>query len=123
MANELTLSSTLAFAKDSRRASVNHGSFNDTVAGTDYIQATQVVTTTQAALEKGNITTPGWFIGRNLSSTAGEIIHIRPATGGTNMVEIGPGLEVQFKFSSTATAPFVISATGSPELEFTLIEA
>jgi hypothetical protein len=123
MANELTVSHTLLFAKGSKRVSVNRGSFQQDVAGNDFFQGTQIVTTSEAALSNGNITVPGRVVIRNLSSTSAEIVHVRAATGGANMVQIDPGCEESFKFSSTATAPFVISATGSPEIEITLIEA
>ncbi len=121
MANELLLSVTALFSKGAKKASFNKGSFQNDVAGGDYILNTQAVGSSEEALIKGDITTPGWFIGRNNDST--DSIHIRAATGGANMVTIPPLSTVMFKFVSTATAPFVISSANTPELEYLLIEA
>ncbi len=123
MADEITLAMSLSFSKSGVTAAENNGSFTDDVAGTDVVQGTQIVTTSEAALNLGAVTAPGWFCGRNTSATAVEIISIRQATGAANLVAIPAGGEVLFKFDAACTAPFVISASGSPVLEYSLVEA
>lgn len=123
MADEITAAVFMRFVKGVKDRKRANGTFNDDVSGTDYIENTQTLSTSEEALDKGEITTPGWFWGRNNSSASGEIISIRQATSAANMLSIPPGCEVCFKFSSNTTAPFVVAATGTPELEYLLVEA
>jgi hypothetical protein len=123
MANEISASIGLTFVKGGVTASVNNGSFNDDVTGTRKLSTVQVLSTSEEAMQKGEITTPGWFHGKNLSTTAAEIIHVRQATGAANCISIPAGGEVMFKFASNTTAPFFIAASGTPSIAFTLIEA
>jgi hypothetical protein len=97
--------------------------FQADVAGQDTIFTTQVVTETPAALEIGNLTVLGYFKAHNLSSTTGEIIRLKTASGGVEFARIDPGTECLFKWDESIVAPYVTSDAGSPQLIYGIIEA
>ncbi|MEM6362815.1 MAG: hypothetical protein AAF745_00200 [Planctomycetota bacterium] len=121
MANELTVSSTLKYQKGSRSVSAGKSGIQLDVAGTDHIRASQIVGTSEEALDIGGITTPGYCFVRNLDSA--NFVRIRPATGVSDLIEVPPGGIALFKFAGNITAPFVIADTGEVEIEYTIIEA
>lgn len=121
MANEITVSVSLAFAKSGKSIELSRKGKQLDVSGTDYIRRTQVIGTSEEALDVGDIATPGYFIGWNNDTT--NYVSIRPSTGGDNCVELKPGGEpVCFRFARAATAPYAIAATASCEIEFLFIE-
>lgn len=122
MAEEITVSASLSVDNGIISAKLAKVGLSVDLAGSDFTHQSQVVETTDAALDKGSITALGWFIGINRSTTAAEIIEIRPVDNGNDTVKIEPGEFACFRFGSDATAPFIISASGSPTLEYLLIE-
>jgi hypothetical protein len=126
MANELTIASSALFVKGLKRVSFNKGSSQVDVSGTDYFYGTQIAAISGgggAALDKGNVTALGLFIGKNNDATTA--INILAATGGTVIISIPPLAVVSFFFGSGVTAPFVISSSASltAELEYLIVEA
>lgn len=121
MANEGTKTGTLNWKKGDRKISFGSQGEKFDVTGNDYIARTQVLSTSEEALDLGEITTPGMCMFRNNSTTTGENISIRPATGAANMIKLLPGEEAG-PFRLEATAPFAIAAAGTPELEYVIIE-
>lgn len=128
MANELLAHCSLRYREGDVDVSVNKGSFYDDVAGTDYIQATQIASDTTTspngvALDKGNITTLGWCIARN--NDAATAINILTAVSGTVIISVPPGATVLFCFGSGVTAPAIRAASSSLTaiLEYLLVEA
>jgi hypothetical protein len=120
MADELTISVTLAFAKGVKSVTYKKTGQQFDVSGTDYIQNTQIVGTAEEALRMGEVTTPGYIIIANLDST--NYVSLRAATGGANTVELKPGECACFRLARTATAPYVIADTAPVEIEYVLIE-
>lgn len=118
MADELTISALLRFTKGTKDVSFSDQSQQFDVTGTDYIQGTQTVGTSEEALAKGDITTPGYVFIRNLDAT--NFVKVRGATGGVDCVKIKAGEFALFRFAGTA--PFVIADTASCEIEYLLIE-
>ena len=122
MAEEITASASLSVDNGIVSAKLAKVGLSIDLAGSDFTHQTQAVSVSQAALDKGSIGTLGWFIGINRSTTAAEIIEIRPVDNGNDTVKIEPGEFACFRFGSDATSPFIISASGTPTLEYLLIE-
>jgi hypothetical protein len=121
MANEITVSMSLKFTKGVKTESFSSSAQTFDMAGTDYVKGTQILTTTPgAAIDKGNIGTPGWFFAKNNSTTTAEIITITRVTGEGAVVKLENGEACCLRLG--ATAPFAFSATGAPELEYLIIE-
>jgi len=122
MSGEAKFSYTLAI--DKGNISINEGvsSKSIDVAGSILVHKTQGLSTSEEALVMGDLTAPGLGIFRNNSTTAGEIIYLRQATGAGNFIAILPGEEWPMRFSQATTAPFAIAAAGTPQLEYWLLE-
>lgn len=123
MADELTFSASMAFAKGNIDVSFGKSGLTVTISGGDYVKKTQITATTPgAALNLGSITTPGYFLGYNTDST--DDILISFGTGGSNTVKISPGKIAMFEFDDTDAAnPFVMASANTPVLEYLLVEA
>lgn len=118
MADELTISAFLRFVKGSKDVQLSQQSMQFDVTGTDYIRGTQIVGTSEEALTKGEITTPGYALIINRDAT--NYVSIRAATGTANCIKLKAGEFALFRFE--ATAPFVIANTAACEIEYLLIE-
>jgi hypothetical protein len=118
MANELTVAAFLKFATGTKLAQFNKGPLQFTVSGGDYVQGSQTVATSEEALNKGDITTPGVCLIFNRDAT--NFVKVRGASGAVDCIKIKPGEFALFRHSGTA--PFVIADTGSCEIEYLLIE-
>jgi hypothetical protein len=118
MANEGTVTVSLSFNKSSRSASLGKTGLQFDIDGLDYVKKTQNIGTTEEAINLGDITTPGYFVAVNRSTTYN--IRIRPATAVADLIVLEPGDVCCFRMY--ASAPFCIAITGSAELEYLLIE-
>ena len=114
----LTLASTDISANESLNLTVTDSL---TVAGG--AQTFQIVTSTTAAvfLANGNYTKSYVFL-KNLSTTASEIIYIRTATGGTDVVDLGDGEWAYFPWSADVDLAYD-AAAGTPTLEVRVYQA
>lgn len=114
----LTLASTDISANESLNLTVTDSL---TVAGG--AQTFQIVTSTTAAvfLANGNYTKSYVFL-KNLSTTASEIIYIRTATGGTDVVDLGAGEWAYFPWSADVDLAYD-AAAGTPTLEVRVYQA
>jgi hypothetical protein len=125
MASELSLSATAVYSKGSKRVTFG-GTSSVTVAGDEYIQASHVTPlsgATAVAIDKGNVTTLGLFIGRNNGTV---VINLYESTAGATLLQTIPvGATVMFFFGSGVTAPAIRSADAATtaELEYLLVEA
>lgn len=120
MANEITASGSLSFNKSGRSASLSKVGLQIDMTGLDYVKLTQNVGfAAEEAMQLGDITTLGWCMLVNRSST--YEIKVRPATGVADLISLLPGEFAMFRMK--ATAPFVQAVTGAAELEILLIEA
>ncbi len=123
MADELKVSIALSFLKDLKRASTRDmgmlGLEHD-VSGTDYKIGTQIIGfSASEAINKGEVTTPGWFVVKNLDAT--NFVEIDKATfTSPGTVKIKPGEAQAFRFGSSA--PHALANTGNVEIAFILIE-
>lgn len=123
MADEISLHCSLSCVKGGVNINSNNGSFRATMAGSDAHKLSQTVTMTPAALEKGNVTTPGWMKAKNMSTTTGEIIRFKTSELGVNFAKLLPGCECLFMWDQLLTAPYVVSDLGSPLLVYEFCEA
>ena len=114
----LTLASTDISANESLNLTVTDSL---TVAGG--AQTFQIVTSTTAAvfLANGDYTKSYVFL-KNLSTTASEIIYIRTATGGTDVVDLGAGEWAYFPWSADVDLAYD-AAAGTPTLEVRVYQA
>jgi len=119
LANELTLTASLAFSKGEFSALMNKTGIQLDVAGEDYIEMSQLVTTSEAALDLGGVTTGGYLLMFNPDTT--NFVEIRSGTGIADCVKIPAGGVALFMLASAA--PFIISDTGSVRVSYLLIEA
>jgi len=122
MASEITVSLTLSFTKGAKSETLQDLAAKFDMAGTDFVKATMVTATTPgAAIPQAGVGTPGWFFATNNSTTAGENIKITPeADGSSPCILLEPGESCCCRLA--ATAPYAFSATGTPELEYMIIE-
>lgn len=118
MADEITLSAKLAFSKSGVEDSFEALGQQFDMAGTEYIKNIQAIATSETALQKGSITTPGLFIVKNLDST--NFVNFRGSSGGANCVKVKAGEVQVFRFSGTA--PYAIADTAEVRIQYLLLE-
>lgn len=121
MANELTLTGSLSFAKG-RVAAVSMSKvgaqFN--VTGANYARlTTSVGTSAFVALVKGGIGTIGYLYIQNLDAT--NYVEIAEATSGTGTVKLKPGEFALFRCATST--PSVKANTAACICEYLMVEA
>lgn len=79
MANEITVNASLSFSKDGSRASFSPGAVSVTMTGSQYCGKTQTVGTSEENLDKGDISTIGLVMVRNLDNT--NYVELGSSTG------------------------------------------
>jgi hypothetical protein len=121
MANELTLTGSLAFAK-APVATVNmlKSGVQFTVAGTNYARQTvSVGTSSFVALDIGAITTAGYIFVQNNDTT--NYVELAASTSASGCVKLLPG---EFAIFRCATSTLSAKAhTAACVIEYILIEA
>ena len=90
------------------------------LTGSHYIHNIQLLSTSAEALVLGDVATLGWSFFKNLDATI--IIQIIAASGETPIIALEGGEIAMFRFDTGITAPFVDAASGTPNLEYLLIE-
>ena len=120
MANELTLSASLAFAKGNANTGLSKGGLQVTVTGTQYLSNIQSV---GFAAEEALVVsegTLGYCFMRNNDAT--NYVEVRPGTGVADLIRLNAGEIALFRFAADVTAPFVQANTAAVELEYIIIE-
>lgn len=118
MANEITLTSKLAFKKGASDASLG-GTEPKDMAGTHYIKRIDIVGATEESIGKGDITTLGYCIFKNVGATG--VISV----GGTTAVyafKLDPG-ECSGALKWATNTIFALGDTAGCQLEMLLLEA
>lgn len=113
----------VAFSKSSRSANtddMNLLGLTFTMNGTDFVKGTQTIGTTAEILGKGEITTPGWLIGKNLDAT--NYIEFEKASFSTTAgtVKVKPGEPFCFRVASTNI--YACANTAACDVFYMLIE-
>lgn len=121
MANELTVSLTLQFAKGNV-ASVGFVKSNlqFTVAGQKYVRTVQNIGTSIEALAMGEVATPGWYFFFNLDAT--NYVEILTAIAGVAFLKLKPGEAAVGRLPTAITAPAAQANTGAVNLEYQIVE-
>ena len=119
MANELTVSASLAFAKTTYAVDMAKTGFQCTVTGTKFVHNVQAIGfAAEEAIQLGDVGTPGYAIFVNRDAT--NYVTIRPATGVADCIKLKPGDVAMFRFA--CAAPFAIAAVAACNIEYVIIE-
>lgn len=118
MANEVTVSTSLQFAKGNVDLTLSDAAKTFDVTGTRYVRAVQAIGTSEEALDLGDLTDPGWAYFRNLDSS--NYVELFAATGNTAFVKLKAGESCCFRM--VATAPFAKADTSSVDLEYMIVQ-
>jgi hypothetical protein len=121
MANELSITASMTFAKGPTTARMGRGGVLASVTGTKVADLIQEIGTAAEALMLGDISTPGYVLIENLDAT--NFVSIRAGSGGTNLIDIPPNTTAgPFKLSS-ASSPHAIADTAPVKIRYLLVEA
>ena len=122
MANEITITASLAFAKGSV-ANVSRAitAVQFDVSGTRYSQIVQAVGTGEEALDFGDVPTAqgGYCFMKNLDAT--NFVEVRPGTGIADLIKMKP-LEVCLFRITPAATPWMIADTDPCDVEILIVE-
>lgn len=122
MANEITVTCNLSFAKSDRGASAGTpaAGLQFSVTGTKYTATIQSIGTSEEAIDLGEIGTVGWCFFKNLDAT--NFIKIRSITGtaGSSGVKLKAGECAIFR--AGVAALYAISDTAACEMQTLMIE-
>jgi hypothetical protein len=120
MADELMIQTRILFEKGDVKVSQGPTTLVLDVAGTDAIRATQEIGFAAAeAINKGEITTPGYMWVRNLDPT--NFVEIGyDDTGFKNVVKLKAGEEALFRLAQTT--PQAQADTAAVRIEYIIIE-
>lgn len=122
MANELTLSSSAAYLDSNGVAdSLGVTGLNVSVGTKGLAHLTQVIPTSETALNLGSIGTLGYILCRNNDPT--NYVEFKTVASGTVFAKLKPGEMMLFRFGSGITAPVAIANTASCGLEYILFNA
>ena len=119
MANEITLTINLAYAKSGTSTSMSVADLKIDVTGQRFVHNRQSIGTTATALDLGDIATGGWFIGINRDAT--NFMEIRSGATATDIIRLNAGEPCCFRISADATAPSAIASTSAVDFEYILI--
>lgn len=122
MANEITVTSTLSYAKGNialKSLSVAGKTFN--ITGVNYVLGAQSIPTSATAIVLGNLTSLGWFMIKN--NDAVNPVEIMVSTSGTHFAQIQAGEVFLGRFASAITAPAAIATGGTVDIEYLILEA
>ena len=122
MANELSLSCSLAYNKNSVFISETITTLLVTVTGNGVNSLNSFTATTSAvAIPLGSSTSAGgWIFIQNLDPS--NYVKVLTATGGTVFARLLPGEFCLFRFDNSVTAPAVQANTASCNIKFCLFD-
>ena len=121
MANELTLSASLAY-EDSEGADevLAIAEKIASVSTKKYVKAKQNIGTSEEAIGLGEVTSLGFSIFINRDST--NYLELRSGTGAANdIIRINAGEFAMFRWGSDVTAPFAIANTAACQMEYMIL--
>jgi len=123
MADELQIQQYLNFSKNGASI-VKQLSLNYTVAGEDYANNTQDISTSDTILDLGNITTPGFAWIKNLDDT--NFVEVGMMIGGPAyhyFIKLGPGKAMLAPLNVASNAVALKADTATVTVEFAVVEA
>ena len=126
MADELSISAALYYAKGGRSFDSEGLGFNGVildVTNTKLTYNTQMIGTGVEAIDLGDLTAAnvGYMICKNLAAEGGgNYITIRGGSTGADVVKVRPGGIALFELATTA--PYAIATSSQAELMYAIIE-
>ena len=119
MANEITITTSLAFTKGGVGSTLADAGLTFDVSGTDYVQGTQQVGfAAEEVLDLGDITTPGYCYMKNTDAT--NFVVVRGVAADTITVKLKAGEVALFRHGGTV--PTVQADTAAVQINYLLIE-
>jgi hypothetical protein len=119
MANELSITTTMAFIKGNYSQSFVPSAFSLTVSGTKYVKNVQNIGTTIEALSVGDMTTPGYLLAINRDATNYVELYA-VITDTVPFAKLKAGEPCLIRLG--CTAPAAKANTASINLEYLIIE-
>ena len=126
MANELTLVTSLAFAKSGTELSfpdTAKQTLTVTVAGTKFLLNRQSIGTSWEAISLGDISTGGYCVMVNRDSVNYVLIKHGSAAGDDSLVRLNAGEVAVFRVSGSSTTPKAQANAAAVDLEYFLLAA
>ena len=122
MANELTITTSLAFSKSGvKDVVVSDCLKNASVSGGDYVRRTQIIGNSAEALDIGEIGTCGFMWAKNNGPT--DTITLRAGSDGADVISLKASDPACLFRLATSTPYAVSNSTSNPVLEYVIIEA
>lgn len=118
MADELTLTATVAFAKGTIRQTKSISELLIDVTGDKYVSGVQEIGTEAEELTLGGITSPGYCVLKNLDGT--NYVTIRDGAEGDDLVKLLAGDVAIFRLGSAT--PYALADTAAVDLEYLIFE-
>lgn len=119
MADELTLTATVAFAKGTIRQTKTISELLIDVTGDKYVSGVQEIGYEAAeALTLGGIASPGYCVLKNLDAT--NYVTIRDGAEGDDLVKLLAGDVAIFRLGSAT--PYALADTAAVDLEYLIFE-
>lgn len=123
MAQELTVTASLSFAKGNVQANgLTKSGQRFNVNGTKYIRGVQSIGFAAAeAIQLGEIAAPGWLLVQNNDATNFVELHTQAAAG-VAFAKLQPGEFALLRLGSGVTAPAAKADTAAVEIEYMVVE-
>lgn len=120
MAGEISVAGSISATKSGSTVALSLGPLTFDLTGTLMVQNRQALSNSEEALDLcGMSGTLGWCL--IVNRDAAITVSVRQATSASNFCDIEAGEFALFRFASGTTAPFVIGASGTPEIEYVLL--
>lgn len=118
MANEIAVTVGLTFTKSGVTSTADLATTNFDMTGTDYIRRTQLVGTSEEALDVGEIGTAGWMYVKNNHAT--QTVSFRGGSAEADFVKLKAGESAVFRLASDT--PYAIASGADTNIEYLIIE-
>ena len=122
MANEGTISAAMRFLKSGTDESLEKGSFQFDVGGTNFVRHRQTIGTGSEAIKLGEVAPGGYFIGINRGTDASDYIELRTVAGEAAFAQMFAGDMALFRYHVGVTAPVAIAVDGAMDLDYLLLD-
>lgn len=121
MAAELTLTTTMSFAKGTIPShTLSETSKSVSVTGTKFFHNVQDVGTSEEAILLGDVAAGGHIMIVNRDAT--NFVNVKVGTGGAIFGKLKPAESMRLRLGSGATAPFIIADTAACKVEVFAVE-
>ena len=123
MANEITISASLAVAKGNLASeALAVSAIKATLTGKQVVKATQTVPTTAGgtAIGLAGLGSVGWVFIKNMDAT--NYVDIMTAVSGTAFARLLPGEICLLRLTPAITAPAALAHTAAVDIEYEFVE-